>query len=66
MGRGPGKGFLMGKKMVFVVVGAGKYKDDGKDPVFFVKEKADDLAAGIRLAGGKVVVEKQYVEKEGK
>lgn len=56
----------MGKKMVFVVVGAGKYKDDGKDPVFFVKKKADDLAAGIRLAGGKVFVEKQYVEKEGK
>jgi hypothetical protein len=56
----------MAKKVVFVVVGAGKYKDDGKDPVFKNKKQAYDLAAGIRLAGGKVFVDKQYVEQEGK
>jgi hypothetical protein len=56
----------MVKKVVFAVVGAGKYKDDGQDPVFKNKKQADELAAGIRLAGGKVFVEKQYVEKEGK
>jgi len=53
-------------KVVFAVVGAGKYKDDGKDPVFKNKKEAEVLAAGIRFAGGHVFVEKQYVEKEGK
>lgn len=56
----------MVEKVVFAVVGAGKYKDDGKDPVFKNKKEAEVLAAGIRFAGGKVFVEKQYVEKEGK